>query len=378
MKTQIEESEIRYRRLFESAHEGIFILDSKTGQITDANPFLEKMLGYSKRELLNKKLGEIGAFKNSKAAHEVFEILQKTGSVNYDDISLDPKDGHTLDVELICYSYIAGDKLVFQGHVRDITERKKISVLKEAKKLLLEERLRLIALANTAHELRTPLSIIKGNIDLSIPKKKPMDGLPVIKKRLILINNEVNYLADIMSDLELITAKTWGLEIRESYEEIDLRSLIEEVAKRCEVIALKKNIKITTNSLPRMIILGDRKYLEKMFLKILDNSIIYGVKDGHVTISATKSKIFAKINFRDDGIGISDEDLPYIFDRFYQGDKSHSGIGVGLGLSIAKWVAQLHGGEVNVVNKKDKGTTISVTLPLKTHLSDKTDSNLAP
>lgn len=366
MKSRLEESEIRYRRLFESAHEGILILDSKTGQITDANPFLEKMLGYSKRELLNKKLWEIEAFKNTKAAHEVFEILQKTGNVSYEDLSLEAKDGHIVDVEFICYSYLAGSTLVFQGHIRDITERKKNGLLKDANKLIVEERLRLIALANTAHELRTPLAIIKGNVDLSIRVKKSMKSLAVTKKHLTSIKNEVKHLSGIMDDLEIITAKTWGLETKETYEEIDLRGLIEEVVKRCEVIALKKKIKITIKAIPKTTIVGDRKYMEKMFLKIVDNSIVYGVKNGNVVISVAKSKMFGKIDFKDDGIGISKEDMPYIFDRFYQGDKSHSGVGVGLGLSIAKWVAQLHGGEIKVVNKKDHGIVVSVLLPLKT------------
>lgn len=366
MKNPLEESEIRYRRLFESAHEGILILDSKTGQITDANPFLEKMLGYSKRELLNKKLWEIEAFKNRKEAHEVFEILQKTGNISYEDLSLEAKDGHIVDVEFICYSYLAGSTLVFQGHIRDITERKKNALLKDANKLIVEERLRLIALANTAHELRTPLAIIKGNADLSIRGKKSLKSLADTKKHLTSINKEVKHLSGIMDDLEIITAKTWGLETQESYEEIDLRVLIQEVVKRCEVMALKKKIKITVKAIPKTIIVGDKKYIEKMFLKIVDNSIVYGVKNGSVIISVAKSNEFAKIDFKDDGIGISEEDMPYVFDRFYQGDKSHSGAGVGLGLSIVKWVAQLHGGEVRLVNRKDDGIIISVILPIKT------------
>ena len=74
-----KESEIRYRRLFETAHDGILILNSATSQITDVNPFLEKLLGYSKNEFLNKKLWEVGAFKNMRAAKDAFKILQKEG-----------------------------------------------------------------------------------------------------------------------------------------------------------------------------------------------------------------------------------------------------------------------------------------------------------
>ena len=82
------ESEIRYRRLFEAAHDGILILDSENGQITDVNPFLIKLLGYSKNEFLNKKLWEVGAFRNIKAAKDVFKNLQKEGYVRYEDLPL--------------------------------------------------------------------------------------------------------------------------------------------------------------------------------------------------------------------------------------------------------------------------------------------------
>jgi PAS domain S-box-containing protein len=79
IERKLKESEVRYRRLFETAHDGILILNSKTGQITDVNPFLEKLLGYSKCEFLNKKLWEVGAFKNIKASREAFKTLQKRG-----------------------------------------------------------------------------------------------------------------------------------------------------------------------------------------------------------------------------------------------------------------------------------------------------------
>src|SRR6185369_11778202 len=121
---------------------------------------------------------------------------------------------------------------------------------------------------------------------------------------------------------------------------------------------------ITLNPIPKIVILGDKNYLEKMFLNIIENAIVYGVQDGHINISATKNKIYIKIDVSDDGIGVSKEDLPHIFERFYRADKSHSGSGVGLGLSIVKWIAELHSGAVTAVNQK-KGMLVSVLLPIK-------------
>lgn len=299
-----------------------------------------------------------------KAARDAFKILQKDGYVRYEDLPLETKDGHFIDVEFVSNSYLAGGKLVIQCNIRDITERKKIESIKDAKRLLEEERQRMESITNTAHELRTPLAIIKGNVDLSMMKKKGV-GSRGSKSVLRSIDHEVGRLSEILADIGLITSKAWQLETRTYYEDIDLRSLIKAVVGRCKVIALKKNIQINIKTIPRSIILGDRKYLEKMFLNIIENAIVYGVENGHINISATKSKIFVKIDVADDGIGISKDDLPHIFDRFYRGDKSHTGSGVGLGLSIVKWVAELHGGQVRAVNQKDKGIIVSVLLPIK-------------
>jgi signal transduction histidine kinase len=322
------------------------------------------LLGYSKKEFLNKKLWELGAFKNMKAARDAFKILQKDGYVRYEDLPLETKNGHFIDVEFVSNSYLAGGKLVIQCNIRDITERKKIDSIKDAKRLLEEERLRMESIANTAHELRTPLAIIKGNVDISM-MEKAKGGSSDSKNALLSINHEVERLSEILSDIGLITSKAWNMETRIYYEDIDLQALIKAVVGRCKVIALKKNIKIITTSTPRSVILGDRRYLEKMFLNIIENAIVYGVENGHIEISATKSGVFIKIDIADDGIGVSKNDLPHVFERFYRADKSHNGSGVGLGLSIVKWIAELHGGEVSARNKKDRGMVVSVLLPVK-------------
>ena len=127
----LKESETRYRRLFETAHDGILILDSEDGQVTDVNPFLINLLGFSKEEFLNKKLWELGAVKNLKAAKDTFKILQKDGYVRYEDLPLETKEGKFIDVEFVSNSYMAGGKLVIQCNVLDITERKRIDLIKE-------------------------------------------------------------------------------------------------------------------------------------------------------------------------------------------------------------------------------------------------------
>jgi diguanylate cyclase (GGDEF)-like protein/PAS domain S-box-containing protein len=120
----INASELRYRRLFEAAREGILILDAETGQIVDVNPFLIEMLGYSKKEFLNKKLWEIVLFKNVAASKQSFAKLQSKKYVRYEDLPLERKDGTLINVEFVSIVYDVDKQKVIECNIRDITERK--------------------------------------------------------------------------------------------------------------------------------------------------------------------------------------------------------------------------------------------------------------
>jgi PAS domain S-box-containing protein len=120
----LKESELRYRRLFEAAQDGILILDAGTGAITDVNPFLITMLGYSREEFVKKKLWEMGAFKDIEASQQAFEALQKNEYIRYEDLPLRAKDGRLVQVEFVSNVYLVGSEKVIQCNIRDITERK--------------------------------------------------------------------------------------------------------------------------------------------------------------------------------------------------------------------------------------------------------------
>ncbi|HTX79708.1 MAG TPA: diguanylate cyclase [Longilinea sp.] len=124
--------DLRYRRLFETASDGILILDAATGEITDVNPSLVKLLGYPLREFLGKKLWETGSFKASESSQAVIQALQKKQHVRYEDLPVETKDGRLVHVEFVSTIYPVGDEKVIQCNLRDITGQKQLQALQEA------------------------------------------------------------------------------------------------------------------------------------------------------------------------------------------------------------------------------------------------------
>ncbi|BDI31553.1 hypothetical protein CCAX7_36040 [Capsulimonas corticalis] len=119
-------SELRYRRLFETARDGILILSSKHGKITDANPYMTELLGYSQGELLGKELWEIGLMKDEWASRDAFQLLKEKGYIRYEDLPLESEGANKREVEFVSNLYQEGDNIVIQCNIRDITERKQL------------------------------------------------------------------------------------------------------------------------------------------------------------------------------------------------------------------------------------------------------------
>jgi PAS domain S-box-containing protein len=121
--SSLRQSEIRYRRLFETARDGILIVDPETRRIVDANPFISRLLGYSKKQLANKELHEIGFLKDTRASQVAFEKLEKTGFIRYENLPLKAKNGQRKNVEFVSNLYEEEGRRIIQCNVRDITER---------------------------------------------------------------------------------------------------------------------------------------------------------------------------------------------------------------------------------------------------------------
>ncbi len=362
-ENKLQASEERYRRLFETARDGILILNSETGKITDVNPFLIELLGYSKKEFLGFSVWELGAFKNVKASKEMFKVLQEEGYVKYDDLPLETKDGRLIPVGFVSNAYVVGNERVIQCNIRDISEQKRLHAAEKSLVLLKQDKIKSSFIADVTHELRTPLAIIKGNVDLALRTQETPE---TTKETYDAINTEVNHLAEILTNLSILTNESKEFSHTLEKTKIDISKVIKEVVVRLKKLSRAKNITIETKALPVAMVCGSKNYLEKLFSNIISNAIFYGKDGGIVVVSATLTGSQIAISIRDNGIGISKEELPNIFERFYRTEKARevNHEGTGLGLAISKWIAELHRGSIAVISKESQGTTFIVTLPL--------------
>ena len=215
--------------------------------------------------------------------------------------------------------------------------------------------------SDASHELRTPLTVLKGQSELTLGKeRKPKEYQEVISSNL----EEIQYMSKVLEDLFMLS-KSDENQIALDYESVDLKLLIEEICRHAQIIASEKNIKIITAYIERIQVYGDPVRLRQMIWNVIVNGIKYTQPDGEVTISLQEKKDIALITIQDNGIGISNSDLPLIFNRFYRVDKARSREegGTGLGLSICKFIVDAHKGSIDIESTLGEGTKFKIKLP---------------
>lgn len=216
--------------------------------------------------------------------------------------------------------------------------------------------------ANVSHEFRTPLTVIKGSLEAIIDGT--IDQPEEIRRYLKRMVSETRSLERLVKDLlELSRLQSEKTSINK--EKVHLSSLLEDAVKSLQTLANKKGIRIEYEQNPSDIppIWGDYDRLRQLFVIFLDNAIKYSPEDTVVTVKSTAGER-VEITIRDQGYGIPEVELPYIWDRFYKADRAHQGNGTGLGLAIAKHLIELHKGEVSLQSEWGKGTVVKISLPI--------------
>jgi signal transduction histidine kinase len=213
--------------------------------------------------------------------------------------------------------------------------------------------------ANIAHDLRSPLTSIRGIAEMSLMNERSVDEY---KNMAVSTIEECDRLIEMINTILEITEVEAG--IREPrLEDLDVVRLIRDACDLFRPIANEKNIRITEDIPDQLSFRGDRKNLQRIISNLLDNAIKYTPEGGSVGISIKAEEKRINIFFEDTGIGISETELPHIFERFYRCDRSRSRGGVGLGLSMVKAFTEAMKGSIDVISTVNKGSRFSLVFP---------------
>jgi signal transduction histidine kinase len=244
--------------------------------------------------------------------------------------------------------------------------------------------------ADASHELRTPLTILKGEIEVALRSARDPDEYQRVLASAL---EEVERMAHLVDDLLMLSRADAGA-LRWDRGLVELDRLVEEVAKQGEVLGRARGVQVAIQSLEPLIAHGDEQRLRQLLLNLVDNAVKYTPPGGQVALSLRRvgeesgdpiapppetlpdrpiaqspdrpAPEWVEIAVRDTGVGIPPEALPRIFERFYRADgaRSHEAGGAGLGLCIAKTIAEAHGGTIRAESAPDAGSTFTVRLPL--------------
>jgi PAS domain S-box-containing protein len=366
-------SEVRYRRLFETAKDGILILDATTGKITEANAFMCGLTGMESSEILGKELHEIGMFKDVEENKGAFRELQRTGYLRHDHLPVQNRRGERVEVEFIANVYHEGDRLVAQCNVRDISDRIRLEeqVAKQAEALAAQARGKDEFLAMLSHELRNPLAPIRSAVHL-LRLQERSGGNPIQQQAREIIERQVANLTKMVSDLSEVSRVVSG-RIRLDLEPVDLKQVARHALQTVAPLFEQRKHSVSVNLCSEPVwAYADPTRLEEVLVNLLNNAAKYTPDGGRIELGCVHQAqgdgpSHALLLVRDNGVGIDQELLPRIFDLFTQADRSlaRSAGGLGIGLSLAHRLVALHGGTICAHSQgAGKGSEFTIRLPL--------------
>jgi heavy metal sensor kinase len=217
--------------------------------------------------------------------------------------------------------------------------------------------------ANASHDLRTPLSLIRTHAELALRRPRTDVDYRESLARILRVSEETTQLVEALLTLARADAGAGHLQ----FGKLDLGSVLQKAASQVLVLAHSKSLSFTSHLCTEpLVVCGDSAALETLLLALLDNAVKYTPAGGSVRFRSSAISGEAVIEIEDTGVGIAAEDLSRIFDRFYRADQARSRElpGSGLGLSIARWIAETHGGGIGVVSEVGAGSLFRVTFPL--------------
>ena len=367
----LQASEVRYRRLFESAKDGILILDADTGIVVDVNPFLTSLLGFSHREFVGKAIWDIGFFKDVVANEHNFAELKQNGYVRYDNLPLEAADGQRIEVEFISNVYLVDGEKVIQCNVRDVTAKRQAE---EAVRLLtadLEQRvlMRTAELQATnkeleafsysvSHDLRAPLRAVDGFAQAVLEdygSLLPDEGRRYLKT----IRDGTQKMGTLIDDL--LTFSRLGRAPLNT-QEVDTALLVRGVIDDLHAETAGRNIDVRIGELP--VSLADPALLKQVWINLLSNAFKFTRRREHavVEIGCEAGSQGAVYFVRDNGTGFDMRYEDKLFGVFQRLHRAEDYEGTGVGLAIVQRIINRHSGRVWAQSAADSGTTFYFTL----------------
>jgi PAS domain S-box-containing protein len=362
----VQTSEVRYRRLFQTAKDGILILDANTLKIIDANPFMTELLGYPHDEFLGKELWEIGLFGDERDSQAAYQELQEKGYIRYDHLPLETKNGARAEVEFVSNIYQVDHRSVAQCNIRDISERRRLEkrITEQAEALADLHRRKDEFLAMLSHELRNPLAPISNAVHLLRLEKKGDN--PIQQQARDIIERQVGQLSHLIDDLLEISRITTGrVQLRQ--ERVAVNGIVECAVQSVRPLIDQHKHELSVSLSPQPIWLyADAARLEQVLVNLLNNAAKYTDEGGHIWLTVEQEDAACVLRVRDTGIGIAPEVLPRIFDLFTQAARSlaRSEGGLGIGLCLVHRLVTMHGGTVEAYSALGQGSEFVVRLPM--------------
>jgi PAS domain S-box-containing protein len=372
-------SEIRYRRVFEAARDGILIVDPDTRKITDANPFMTELLGYPHEELLGKELWEIGLLKDEAASREAFRELRQNHFIRYEDLPLQAKTGKHHEVEFVSNLYEEDGHYVIQCNIRDITERKQAEqVLLNATNEISRHAAHLEqVVTERTGQLRETISELEGfSYSVSHDMRAPLRAMQSYGQYLVdeygskLDEKGANYLQQIMRSavrldrlIQDVLSYTRIIHSSVPMEPVDLDRLVRDIVETYpNGQPIKPQISIQ-GTLPKVI--GNEALLTQCISNLLNNGAKF-VSPGttpRLKISAeVRKEAMIRVWFKDNGIGIAPENHERIFRLLERIHPATEYEGTGIGLTIVRKAMARMGAQVGFDSELGKGSNFWIQL----------------
>ncbi len=340
---ELQREKITLKALFSSMIDGLIVLD-KNQNINFLNPTAERMLRVKSSEASGKSLESIWPLK------EALKLVSD---------SLDQKKILSLEVSLP-YN-------VLKIYVIPLTPLEEVSgmvIFRDITEIRQLEEVRNSFLGQVSHELRTPLTIIKGYV-ITLLDDPGLEKENEIKKILSRIENESNRLTELVEEL-LEFSKFSSGQTPLTYSPVSLPDLVKETVETFQNHAERYQILLEyecQGEIPE--IMGDSHRLKQVILNLLDNAVKYSPPGGKIQTSLSYLNEEILLQITDNGYGIPKEDLPNIFEPFFQGGKNRKGKGWGLGLPIVKKIIESHGGRIEIKSQENQGTVVTIFFPSK-------------